>query len=62
MEHDDFDGARRSLEAALAKQPKPPAVYNNLALFYRQMGEPERAIPLLKQALSLYPKGKGNHF
>ena len=62
MEHNDFDGARRSLEAALAKEPRNPAVYNNLALFYREMGEPERAIPLLKQALSLYPKGRETIF
>ena len=57
MEHNDFDGARRSLEAALAKHPKDPSAYNNFALFHLDMGEPERAIPLLKQALSLYPKG-----
>ncbi|MGZ3269227.1 MAG: tetratricopeptide repeat protein [Croceibacterium sp.] len=57
QEHDDFDGARRALEAALAKDPKNPSAYGNFALFYMNMGEPERAIPLLKQALSLYPKG-----
>ncbi|MDQ2735996.1 MAG: tetratricopeptide repeat protein, partial [Pseudomonadota bacterium] len=57
QEHNDFDGARRALEAALAKDPKTPSVYGNFALFYLDMGEPERAIPLLKQALSLYPKG-----
>ena len=62
MEHNDFDGARRSLETALAKQPKNPASYNNLAVLYREMGEPERAIPLLKQALSLYPKGRETIF
>ena len=57
MEHDDFDGARRALEADLAKDPKTPSVYGNFALFHRNMGEPELAIPLLKQALSVYPKG-----
>ena len=57
MQHNDFDGARRANEAALAKDPKNPSVYNNLALFHREMGEPARAIPLLKQALALYPKG-----
>ena len=57
QEHNDFDGARRALEAALAKDPKDPSAYGNFALFYMNMGEPERAIPLLKQALSLYPKG-----
>ncbi|MEO6363104.1 MAG: tetratricopeptide repeat protein [Caldimonas sp.] len=57
MEHKDFDGARRTLEADLAKDPKNPAAYGNFALFYREMGEPERAIPLLEQALSVYPKG-----
>ena len=57
MQHNDFDGARHAEEAALAKDPKNPAVYNNLALFHREMGEPARAIPLLKHALSLYPKG-----
>ena len=62
MEHNDFEGARRSLEAALAKQPRNPASYNNLAVLYREMGEPERAIPLLKQALSLYPKGRETIF
>jgi adenylate cyclase len=62
LEHNDFDAARRSAEAALAKQPKLPASYNNLAVLYRQMGEPERAIPLLKQALSLYPKGRETIF
>lgn len=61
-EHGDFDGARRSGEAALAKQPKLPASYNNLAALYREMGEPERAIPLLKQALALYPKGRETIF
>ena len=29
---------------------------------YRAMGEPERAIPLRKQALSLYPKGRESIF
>jgi len=62
LEHKDFDGARRSAEAALAKQPRNPASYNNLAVLYRKMGEPERAIPLLKQALSLYPKGRETIF
>ena len=57
MEHNDFAGARRALEAHLAKEPKNPYVYNNFALFYREMGEPARAVPLLTQALSLYPKG-----
>ena len=57
QEHNDFDGARRALEAALAKDPKDPSAYGNFALFYRNMGEPQRAIPLLKQALSVYPKG-----
>ncbi len=57
MAHNDFDGARRALEADLAKDPKSPSVYGNFALFYRNMGEPERAIPLLKQSLSVYPKG-----
>jgi adenylate cyclase len=57
QEHDDFDGARRALEAALAKDPKDPSAYGNFALFHLNMGEPERAIPLLEQALSLYPKG-----
>jgi TolB-like protein/class 3 adenylate cyclase len=57
QEHNDFDGARRSLEAALAKDPKDESAYGNFALFYMGMGEPERAIPLLDQALSLYPKG-----
>lgn len=56
-EHNDFDGARRALEAALAKDPKNPSAYGNFALHYLNMGEPERALPLLKQALSLYPKG-----
>ena len=54
QEHNDFDGARRALEAALAKDPKSPSAYGNFALFYINMGEPERSIPLLKQALSLY--------
>ena len=57
QEHNDFEGARRALEAALAKDPKSPSSYGNLAVFHMDMGEPERAIPLLKQALSLYPRG-----
>jgi tetratricopeptide (TPR) repeat protein len=57
QEHNDFDGARRALEAALAKDSKDPSAYGNFALFHLNMGEPERALPLLKQALSLYPKG-----
>ena len=57
QEHNDFDGARRALEAVLAKDPNDPSAYGNFALFYLNMGEPERAIPLLKQALSVYPKG-----
>lgn len=61
-EHGDFDSARRSAESALAKQPKLPASYNNLAVLYREMGEPERAISLLKQALALYPKGRETIF
>ena len=57
QEHNDFEGARRALEAALAKDPTTPSAYGNFALFHMNMGEPELAIPLLKQALSLYPKG-----
>ena len=57
QEHNDFDGARRALEAALAKDPKSPASYGNFALFHMNMGEPERAIPLLEKALSVHPKG-----
>ena len=57
MEHGDFEGMRRASEARLAKEPKDPAAYGNLAHTYRVMGEPARAIPLLMQALSLYPKG-----
>jgi TolB-like protein len=57
MEHNDFEGAKRVHEAQIAKDPKNPNVYNNFALFYRELGEPARAVPLLMQALSLYPKG-----
>jgi TolB-like protein len=57
QEHNDFEGARRALEATLAKDPKSPSSYGNFALFYMNAGEPQRAIPLLKQALDLYPKG-----
>lgn len=57
QEHNDFDGARRAHETELAKDPKNPSAYGNFALFYLDIGEPERAIPLLKQALSVYPKG-----
>ena len=57
QEHNDFDGARRALEAAIAKDPKNPSAYGNFGLFHLDMGEPERALPLLRQALSLYPKG-----
>ncbi len=57
QEHNDFEGARRALETALAKDPKSPASYGNLALLHLNMGEPERSIPLLRQALSVYPKG-----
>ncbi len=56
QEHNDFDGARRALEAALAKDPKNPSAYGNFGLFYLDMGEPEHAIPLLKQALSCTPR------
>ena len=57
QEHNDFEGARRALEAALAKDPKSPPSYGNLALLHLNMGEPERAVPLLKQALAIYPRG-----
>jgi tetratricopeptide (TPR) repeat protein len=57
QEHNDFEGARRALEAALAKSPKDPSAYGNFALFHLNMGEPERALPLLRQALALLPKG-----
>jgi adenylate cyclase len=57
QEHNDFEGARRALEAALAKEPKSPPSYGNLAVLHMTMGEPQRAVPLLRQALSLHPKG-----
>jgi TolB-like protein/class 3 adenylate cyclase len=57
QEHNDFEGARRALEATVAKEPNDPSAYGNTAVFYLSMGEPQRAIPLVKQALSLYPKG-----
>ena len=53
-----FRRARRALEGALAKDPKDPSANGNFALFHLNMGEPDRAILLLMQALSLYPKGK----
>jgi predicted Zn-dependent protease len=62
MEYNDFDGAQRAYEAMVAHDPKNPAVYNNLGLYFREMGEPERALPLLKQALALYPKGNEMDF
>jgi TolB-like protein len=52
IEHGDFDGARRSFEARLVKEPRSPAAYTTFAIFHRTMGEPEKAIPLLKQALA----------
>lgn len=57
QEHNDLEGARRALEAALAKDPRDPSAYGNLALFHLDLGEPERAVALLRQALSVYPKG-----
>lgn len=57
MENNDFDAARRAHEAQLESTPKNPSVLNNFALYFREMGEPEKAIPLLERALAVYPKG-----
>jgi TolB-like protein/class 3 adenylate cyclase len=57
LEHNDFDGARRALEATLAKDPTDASAYGNFATYYLNMGEPQRAVPLVQRALTLYPKG-----
>jgi tetratricopeptide (TPR) repeat protein len=58
----DFDAARNALEAALHLNPRGPGAHNNLAVFYLNMGEPARAIPLLERSLELRPRANANVF
>ncbi len=55
--HNDLDGSRRMLEERLARDPKNPSAYINLASVRIFAGEPQQALDLLKQALALYPRG-----
>ena len=54
--HDDFSGWRRAAETRLSLDPKNPSALNNLALSHLDAGEPQRAIELLQQAISLDPR------
>lgn len=62
MENNDFEAVKRIDEERVLREPKSPAALNNLAYLYRLVGEPEKAIPLLHKALSLYPKGDDSLF
>jgi adenylate cyclase len=54
--HDDWEGWRRAAETRLSLEPKSQAAYNNLAVLFLNLGEPQRAIELLNQAIDLDPK------
>jgi len=58
--NNDFDGRAAREEASLARSEEP-AVYNNFALFYREMGEPARAIAA-QASLVPVSQGNENHF
>ena len=58
----DSTEQRRNFEIALKLDPKNPAHYNNLAIWYGYAGQPKPAIDLLNKALALYPKGSGTIF
>src|ERR1022692_3354923 len=54
--HGDFVGCRRAAETRLSLEPRNPAAYNGLALEFLFDGEPEKAIELLRQGISLDPR------
>jgi TolB-like protein/tetratricopeptide (TPR) repeat protein len=56
-QHHEFDEARRDYEELIRLDPRNPRVYGYLAVLYRNIGEPEKALPLLKRQLDLYPHG-----
>jgi adenylate cyclase len=54
--HGDLDGALRAAETQLLLAPNDPVGYNNVARPLIFLGEPQRAIDLLTQAINLEPK------
>ena len=54
--HHDWDGALHAYETQLSLQPKNPAAYNNPALIFIYIGEPQKAIDLLAKGFNLDPK------
>ncbi|MGD0262781.1 MAG: tetratricopeptide repeat protein [Verrucomicrobiota bacterium] len=52
----DEDGAREQWEKALALNPKDPAVYNNLANLYGQIGPVKKAFEYYAKAIELNPQ------
>lgn len=56
-QHGQFDEARRNYEEVIRLDPRNPGAYSGLAFLYRDIGEPEKALPLYKRELELSPKG-----
>ncbi len=54
--HGDLHGALRAAETQLSLAPNDPVGYNNVARPLIFLGEPQRAIELLTQAINLEPK------
>ena len=58
----DFEAAGSAWEAALHLKPRSPTAHANLAVFHLYIGEPARAIPLLKRSLELNPRANASVF
>ena len=54
--HFDWEGALRAAETRLSLEQKDPGAYNGLAYYLLFLGEPQRAIELLTQAINLDPR------
>ena len=62
LEHNDFEGARHALEAALPKDPKDPSAYGNYAVLSYGHGQAGACNPRYSSKPCPVPQGKRVHF
>jgi tetratricopeptide (TPR) repeat protein len=55
--HHQMDEARHNFEELVRLDPRNPNAYSALALYYRDIGEPEKALALYKHQLEIEPQG-----
>lgn len=54
-----FEGALEVAQKLGSEDPRLASSFNNLALVYQRQGQPRKAAPLYKRALSVYERARG---